>query len=198
MAGMSPPPVPTEIQPWLGDDWAREWLALDPLLSRDDLRPYFFIAHDLLDPVSGVTARLTPQANEVLQRLLDPNRLRQGVGLDSAAKLNLPDANAVLQVLTERLRQAERIDAGSVQPVLLQYVERRQELLAQLIQFYEQLAESKLSLDLPPSLARIARETPSEAAMRGLLARWARSTNAPLRAAAAATLGQLDQPVRRS
>lgn len=133
----------------------------------------------------------------MLLRLLDPNRLRQGLGLDRGTELSLPDANAVYQALTERLRQTERIDATSVQPVLLQYVERRQELLAQLVQFYEQLPEAKISLDLPPNLARIARATPSEPAVRGLLARWANSANARLKAAATAALGQLERPARR-
>ena len=196
-AEVAPLAVPAEILPWLGDDWAREWLALNPLLSGVDLRPYFFIAHDLLDPVISGAARLSPPANEVLQRLLDPNRLRQGLGLDRGTELGLPDANAVYQALTERLRQTERIDATSVQPVLLQYVERRQELLAQLVQFYEQLPEAKISLDLSPSLARIARATPSEPAVRGLLARWANSANARLKAAATAALGQLERPAPR-
>ncbi len=197
-AEVTRPAIPAEILPWLADDWAREWLALDPLLSGVDLRPYFFIAHDLLDPVVSGAARLSPPANEVLQRLLDPNRLRQGLGLDRATELSLPDANAVFQALTERLRRTERIDATSVQPVLLQLVERRHELLPQLVQFYEQLPEVKISLDLSPNLARIAHETPSEPAIRGLLARWTNSASARLKAAATAALGQLERPARRA
>lgn len=186
-------PMPAEIAPWFADAWAQDWLALEPRLAAEDLRPYFFVAHDQLDPVGGTHARLSPQANEVLNRLLDPAPLQQTRGIDAAAKLNVPDAGAVFQVLVERLRQSERIDEQSVQPILFRYVGMRTELLPQLVQFCSQLPESRFSFAIPNQLVGLARGTTSAEAVRGLLSRWSQSQVPRLGPAATMALQHLDR-----
>ncbi len=176
--------LPAEVQPWLADEWTRAWLVADPALGDIDLRPYFYIAHDRLGALSGTELRLSPAATEVLNRLLDPGKATQELGLRRAADLNAPDAVALFQNLAQRIRRAEALDDRSPHGILFRLMGVRPELLPQLVSLYGSLPETKITAATPPLLVRVTKDTSSVDAARGLIDRWSRSTRGPLAKAA--------------
>ena len=167
--------LPSDVQPWMADDWARGWLASGPALKDVDLRPYFYVAHDKVGALDGSQLRLTPAATEVLNRLLSDQEPTRGLGLSRSENLNGPEATAVFQGLAERVRRAESLGHGSPQVVLFKLMGHRPELLPQLVALYDSLPETKITLETPGLLYEATKGSTSAVAARGLLERWGQS-----------------------
>ena len=169
--------LPAEIKAWLADAWMRTWVASEPVLAEIDLRPYFYIAHDKVGALDGLQLRLSPAAEDVLNRLLDPLAATQALGFTRSANLSTADASAVFEALARRLRQAEALDGPhSPHKTLFQLMGYRRELLPQLVSLLGTLPEQKITLAIPAQLFEVARGTGSGQAARDLVERWSRSS----------------------
>ncbi len=186
--------LPPDVQPWMADDWTRGWLASEPALKDVDLRPYFYVAHDKVGALDGSQLTLTPEATEVLNRLLSDQETTRGLGLSRSENLKGPEATAVFQGLAERVRRAESLGPGSPQLVLFKLMGHRPELLPQLVALYDSLPETKITLETPGLLYEATKGSTSAVAARGLLERWGRSEAKPRLADAAQTiLGRVEE-----
>lgn len=184
--------LPTEIQPWLADNWMRNWLASDPPLKDTDLRPYFYIAHDTVGALDGTQTRLSPAAREVLNKLLDSQEFTRTLGLSRSANLSGPDATAVFESLAQRIRQAENLDDNSPHKTIFKMMEHRCELIPQLVTLYGSLAESKIPAATPGLLYEVSKVSSSLSAVIALLERWSRSSKRVLAQAAKAILNRVN------
>ena len=187
-------PLSQVAQTWLADDWMQDWLKREPLLGQTDLRPYFYIAYDRAGLLDGAQGRLSTVATEVLRMLLEPKPVVQKVGLNRLDTLTLPDVAAVFEELSQRIQQAEALDANSPYSVIFEVAEKRREFIPQLIALLESLSDIKLPASVSPNLLRVIEGTLSEHAGRTLLQRWAASSNERLAAGAKGLLSRPTTP----
>lgn len=185
---------PEELLPaWLEDPTLSDWLRSEPSLASEDLRPYFFFARDkLLHTLGTSEQRMSPAAQELLQRLLEPGKAALKATLVSAQSLSPADAAAVLQALSERSRQEE--DPGHENSALgriIEFVKVRKELVGQAITVLNDLPENNLPPALPPQVVLIAPGEKEKALVRQLFAKWSKSSNKNLRVAAESHLKKL-------
>lgn len=176
---------------WLADAWLVTWLRNAPSLKDVDLRPYFYFSRAQLRSQYALTDALSQPAGDVIGRLTSPSAAIRSQGLKRATDLSAGDASAVFQSLATQVRRTEDLDASpSPLSALLDFVAVRGELLVELITLLQTLPPARLSLSLPPRLARMAGGDPtSHPGIRELLARWARTDdNKPLAKAADMTL----------
>ncbi len=85
---------------WNPDDWARAWAKLDPMLSKEDLRPYLFITRDKKAFISGADSAAH------LQDLIDSlmgDEMAVGLSEDQVKTLAEIDAQKVIHVLSARV-----------------------------------------------------------------------------------------------
>jgi hypothetical protein len=175
--------LPAEIQSWLADSWMKRWLASDPLLKDIDLRPYFYIAHDTIGALGVTPMRLSPQAKQVLDKLLDSGIATQNLGVKTAEQLSVPDATAVFDALAQRVRQSESLDK-SPEGVLTRLVQKRADLMPQFVSLYGSLPETKLQLKTPTMLFATVKDSASESAALAIIEKWSKSTKVLLAKAA--------------
>ena len=173
-----------EVQPWLADAWMHAWLAAEPALADTDLRPYFYIAHDEVGRFDAARAQLSPVARETLASLLDEGEPTQEQGLKLAATLNAADTTAVFEAVTQRVRGAEGDEARAFQTVLLKLVERRKDLLPQLVAFLGELPEPRIAAATPMTFVGLVRGDAIEPSGKVLLERWSKSSTTKLAVAA--------------
>lgn len=173
-----------EVQPWLADTWMHTWLASEPSLGETDLRSYFYIAHDEVGRFDATRAQLSPVARDALASLLDEGEPTQEQGLKLAATLNAADTTAVFEALTHRVRGAEGEPARMLQTVLLKLVERRRDLIPQLVAFLGELPEPRIAAATPMAFVGIVRGDTIEASGAALLDRWSKSATPKLVVAA--------------
>ncbi len=173
---------------WLADGWMQDWLRSEPSLTGVDLRPYFSVAHDKVGVLENAQTRLSPAAVEVLRKLLDSRSPTQALGLRHSEGLSPADATALFESLASRVRQAEVLDASTPFEVLFKLIERRTDLLPQLVTLLGSLPETKLPPSAAPNLLGVTRGTSLEAVGRSLVQRWGQGTSAKLATASRAIL----------
>ena len=194
LVGMSGPRVVStvsdrEITIWQRDTRLQEWLALEPPLADEDLRPYFYFSRDTLGSVPTFSKRLSPQAQEVATMLLQGSDAIRSSAAKKAAGLSELDAAAVFGDLAIRVRSEESLEGdGSAFPGLLALIEARPDLAAQLVALLDSMPESAIPFFAPPKLKNVCSGTDGEAPLIALGRRWATSkTNKRLATAAATT-----------
>lgn len=189
-AAPSPPQITPEMQSWLDDSLIREWLDLDPSLRDEDLRPYFHFSRDLLGSMAGSIQRLSPLAQETIERLLDRSEAVRTTALRNVAKLSGVDAAAVFQELTSRARQEE--DPASDHSAFMRtfdFVENYSQLAGELVTFLRQMPESRLPIAVVPKLQTATNSTPAQDAATAVIQNWAdHSSNPTLRQIASRTM----------
>lgn len=165
-----------ELAIWEKDSRLQEWLALEPKLADEDLRPYFYFSRDTLGSVPTFSRRLSPQAQEVATMLLQGSDASRSAASRKAGGLSELDAAAVFGDLANRVRAEESLEGdGAVFPGLLALVEGRPELAGQLVALLESLPETAIPFPAPPRLKNVCSGTDGEAPLLALGRRWARS-----------------------
>ncbi len=181
-----------DIEAWISDAWLQDWLATEPRLAGEDLRPYFFFSRDKLMPISSAAQRLSPQAQEVLQKLIHESEAVRRTGLKEAVQLPPADAAAIFEELAQRARSTDDL-AGDDSPLnrLFDWSEVRKELVSQLVMLVDGLPDRVIPLSAVPRFVQVCEGTPSEPALWLVVGRWAQSTeNAKLKTAANNRLAQ--------
>jgi hypothetical protein len=178
--------IDPEMEAWLNDEWLKEWLAFDPALGAEDLRPYFYFARDVLGVVAGSVQRLSPQAQEALRHMLQESDGVRQLVLTHSKDLNAADAVAVFEELATRARQADDLSGeNSVLKRLFQWVGARGELAGQLVLVLRSLPEAALPVWAVTSLLTTCQGKNGEEAAKQLVRHWATSsTNSRLKKAA--------------
>lgn len=191
--------LPTEVRPWLADSWMREWLVSDPELASVDLRPYFTIAHDKTGALSGPALRLSPRANDVVNRLLDTSAATQHVGLARVADLSDADVSAVFQHLAKKLKESEQSESGptSLHAMMLALAKAQPSLLPQTVTLYGSLPDTKISPGVIPRFAEAVEGSTSQAAGKEVMERWSTSSNSLLSGSAKQMLSRQRPTTRR-
>lgn len=176
----------SEFQLWLDQNWTHDWLKTEPSLDGIDLRPYFFFSRDLLSASLGVEInRMSPNAQEVLNGLLNESQAVRTGALTKVETLSLGDAAAIFESLAQRAQQQEEYGNDN-EPFkrLFDLSNIRQELQGELILFLGRLSESAVEPFVVPQLLKISYGKASEEAAYVLLEKWIVSSNKLLAKAA--------------
>jgi len=194
------PPRPTiraeasPLAPWLGDPWLADWLASEPSLSGIDLGHYFYFSRERLDPLAGASLRMSPEAQEVLSRLLGDVESTRTLALNRAPTLSAVDAAAILEALGGRARRSEGSNAAANAPLPLMcsFVDRRPELFNEFMTFLKSLSPAAVPFSLAARLTQMVngssdRKTQLATLMQG----WASSATGRLKTAAQQQLTKL-------
>ena len=103
-----PSSLDSKLRAWLEDPWLLDWLGLEPSLTGEDLRPYFYVSRDRIGPIAGPKLQMSPTAQKVFARLISESDAERMKGIEHAETLSEADANAVLQALVNQARRSEK------------------------------------------------------------------------------------------
>ena len=192
VAAVEPPPsISQETLAWASDNWMREWLLMEPALTDTDLRPYFYFSRDSLGSLAGAARRLSPRAQDALNKLLQDSDAVRALVLIEAGQLSPSDAAAVFEALAVKVGETEDLgEEGSALDRIFEWVEHRTELRGQLITLMGRLPEVSIPIQTAPKLLALARGTDAEPAVRQLFQKWTKSTVVKLAKAAQLQLGR--------
>lgn len=176
-----------EFSLWTADPWVREWLAVDPALAGEDLRPYFFFSRDNLGLLGTAGQRLSLAARRVLDKMRSASEALRVAGLKDLKTLAEADANAVFEALIERAKREEDLGAetASLKP-MIDAAQERPSLLPQLIAAVKNLPEKVLPIWATVNTQNACKGHPdAEKAFQEILTVWSKSTANPTLANAA-------------
>jgi hypothetical protein len=177
-AGESSKPESPDLATWLSDRWTGEWLASEPRLADEDLRPYFFFARDRLGAMAGAAQRMSPRAQEMLAELFHESAAARSLALKKSKELSAADVAAVFEALADRTRQEEdHSNAESALNRIFDWIDSNPALFGQLIALLTSLPEDDLSPALVPKLLNLAVDPEKRAMAKKLLEKWASSSS---------------------
>ena len=181
-----------QLAAWRNDPWLVNWVAFEPPLAGEDLRPYFYVSRDVLGPVSGASQRLSADAQEYLIKLLHESDAVRKAALSKAGELSEGDAAAIFEDLASRAQtEGDRSLDNSAFQAMLALCGERSELTGTLVSTLESFAENALPMSVAPEVARVCKGTPGEQAAKALLERWSQSGGTNLKRAAESALKRL-------
>ncbi len=183
---------PGALAAWSTDEWLGPWVRSEPSLSTDDLRPYFYFAREKLDPLVGVTLRMSPEAQNALAKLLGPTAAERMLVLQRAPQMSPADAAAIFEALARRTREAESLGmTDGPLPRLIELVDARADLFGEFITFLKSVPDARVPFGLPPRLAQLAATPERKPQAIQLLTQWRTSGSGQLKKTAATALDQL-------
>lgn len=138
----TPPPMPTEVEEWMKNEWAKTWASIDPPLSDQDLRPYVFVTRDKRSSLGGLAAASHLEA--LVEKLMGPTMMVRSAS-DQVAKLTGPEPEEVFEAIRGRILQE---DSFATKPKgidgLTKLVEVHPALQRRLLDFVRELPVPKI------------------------------------------------------
>lgn len=162
------------------DSWIFDWINSEPKVSNENLQPYFYFSREKLATTTLNLQRMTPAAQDALQKLLSDSQAIRMSAIKSIKNLSLGEATSLFEVLVLKIRQEEDLSSDNSPLKLIFDICREQpELKSQLITFLDSFPESKLPM-LAATLTDSVLKTSHTESATALLKKWATSTNRPL------------------
>lgn len=138
----TPAPMPTEVEEWMKNEWAKTWASIDPPLSDQDLRPYVFVTRDKRSSLGGLAAASHLEA--LVEKLMGPTMMVRSAS-DQVVKLTGPEPEEVFEAIRGRILQE---DSFATKPKgidgLTKLVEVHPALQRRLLDFVRELPVPKI------------------------------------------------------
>lgn len=163
-----------KIGSWLEDTWLKTWLKVEPNLSDEDLRPYFYFARDILSQKMGVSlSRMSNVAQDILKNILSESESISKKGILSIKDLPLSDVTSIFQELTNKLNQVEDSRKRTkLLKNLIDIAENIDELQTEVISFLRNFPVKLVSISIIPKLISCYEGKVHEKLMRDLIIFW--------------------------
>jgi predicted KAP-like P-loop ATPase len=166
------------------DPWIHDWLNSEPKLAGENLQPYFYVSRDKLAITTINLQRMSPKAQDIIQKLLSSSQAVQTNVLKELGKLSTSDASSIFEALTNKIRQEESSIANSIAfKSLFDLVREKNDLKSQLITFLQKYPAGALPLTVV-TYAEGLFKTSDSAILTELITKWTASANKPLAAVA--------------
>lgn len=168
----------SEQQAYLQDDWLGAWLISEPSLKGQNLQPYFYFSRDKLS-VTGVNLqRMSPQAQEIFEKLLNDAEVIRASALKEVTGINVADASGIFEALTEKITQQDNHSGESpLLKRLIEFCEKRPELISQLIAYCDKLPEQSLPIGIITWLVSTTESGPYHPSAMAIIEKWSKSTS---------------------
>lgn len=132
----------------LADDvWLMEWISSEPKLATVNLQTYFYVSRDRLTFQSSSAQRMSPKAQEVLQKLLSEAESIRISTKNELQQLSASDIAALYEFISNKVMQEEQGQTLDITwKGLLLIVRMRNEITSQFIIFVKKYPSNRLPL----------------------------------------------------
>ncbi len=160
----------------LEDNWIIDWIKSEPKLAKENLQPYFYFSRDKLTITAVNIQRMTPKAQEIIQKLLGDSEAVQKLAVKSLNTLSSSEAASIFEALTQKVRQEENLSSSKAFKALFDLCREKPELKSQIVIFLSKYPDHKLPL-VTTTLAESLLKDSNPDALRQLFTTWSKSTN---------------------
>lgn len=118
----------TTLKDWNNDEWVQKWAKSEPILSEiDNLADYFYFSRESRKLYSSISEMLSPEANRLLQDLLDKSDSTRGKAIESVKQLAPAEQVLLSNAMLDELAKEEKIDNKKFKTYLDLIVELKQQ-----------------------------------------------------------------------
>ena len=167
-----------DMKSLITEEWFKRWFEIDPQLSDVDLRPYFYFSRDVLGVITVDTSRMSSQAQEVYQKLVNESKAIVKNGMRDFKNLSVADSASIFTSFCSKIRtEGNGSKIGTYLKTLIQISESKTELLSELIIFLDSTPVNTITPAVIPSLLKVTKETSNDNAAKNLISKWSKSEN---------------------
>jgi hypothetical protein len=171
------PVLTTEQEALLQDVWLVSWLKSEPSLKNENLQPYYYFSRDRLSILGTHLQRMSPAAQEVFRKITADAESLINLGIEESKTLNIGDASAVFEALTEKINQQDKqTGTNPILKRLFDFCAIRTELISQILIFVEKLPELILPFSVTTWLIEITKSSSYSESATKLLTKWSKNS----------------------
>lgn len=161
-----------ELKVWSEDKWVREWCEIDPKLNEIDLRPYFYFARESLsEKVSFSTEKLSPNAMQIIEKLLSKSRTSKNEAIQKSIEVNDYEAISILQTVFNSIISDTQIDKDLLKSYL-EWGQTRENLFANVLNDLSSIHGEKITLPMLPIIKGFMTVTNKKKEIIELTSKW--------------------------
>ncbi len=161
-----------ELGIWKDDAWIIDWLKIEPILTNEDLKPYFYFSRESIRNDSFTKQQnLSNTASKILEKLLSEGDSARIEAIKSA--LNVPEYEAAVihKMLVSKMESSTEIE----KPLFQSYIEwsgARTELYVEAIAVLERISSNKIKASFIPLITGFAQKLPNKTKIIELYSKW--------------------------
>lgn len=171
--------LPPEGKILLEDNWIVDWLKSEPKLAKENLQLYFYFSRDKLTISAVNLQRMSPKAQEIIQKLLGDSEAVQKIAVKSLDTLSSSEAASIFEALTQKVRQEESLSKSKAFKALFELCREKTELKSQIVTFLSKYPNHKLPPVTTTHAESLLKDSNPEA-LNQLLTSWSKSSNKAL------------------
>jgi predicted KAP-like P-loop ATPase len=161
-----------ELNMWKNDSWIIEWIKIEPKLSDNDLRPYFYFTRESIKIVSFTRQKnLSHDANQILEKLLSGSDSARNDAIKLSLQINEYEANAILGDLVTKIESASEIETSLFRS-FIEWGSSRTDIHIETIAVLERFSANKIKVSFIPFITALATEMNDKTKIMELYAKW--------------------------
>lgn len=164
-----------ELKNWHDDTWFLEWCKLEPKLAKESLNTYFYFTRTSLDEkISRISSFLSPEAQDILEKLLSKSEISIKKAIKGAAEISDSEVSAILEAMHSKMSAENRI-SKEVMDGFLELAQQRELTVNDAISYLQSFVGSQVSLSCAAYIADFANKTGKIAEIEEITAEWGKT-----------------------
>jgi len=164
-----------ELRIWKDDAWVVEWAKRDPKLSDIDLTPYFYFTRtSLSEKFNTGIIKLSPKAQEILNKLLSKSDFSINAALKSATEINEYESGEILETLFTKMITESIID-NNLFKAYIKWGLTKECLFTNVISNLKSLPGEKIRIPFIPLIKEFAKESNKKDEIEEIIDNWSKS-----------------------
>ena len=165
------------LKTWKDDVWVKTWVAKEPLLGSEDLRPYFYFARTVLEKQYDVaTTKLGKEAQNVLKNLIACTESGLAMAKQNVIHVNDYEAAMIIEHLLGRIAEASDISDMSLR-CLLEWGFLKKETHTAIIKGLESIGGTRIKPQHIPRVRSFGKEINKLADIDVILDNWVKDNS---------------------
>lgn len=169
-----------KLKIWLQDDWVINWKNIQPKLSGEDLRLYFYFTRTSLDEkISRISSSLSPQAKDILDKLYSKSDAQTTSAIELSGNISSSEASKILEALITKMQSETKIEAKRMKALFL-FVEKRTELVTSLISQLDSFSGEQIQAGGMTYISQFAKNLDVVSDVKPIVEKWSKKSNSLL------------------
>lgn len=162
----------SELKMWNEDDWFLKWCKIEPKLSNENLKTYFYFARTSLDEkISRISSVLSPTGKRILDLLMSRTDTKINQAITESKDLSDSEAASILEVMNSSML-AETSISREIMKAFLLFAQQRTELTSDTIDYLQSFSGTQISLGCANYVADFANKVNKQVEVKEIVSQW--------------------------
>lgn len=162
----------SELKMWNEDDWFLKWCKIEPKLSNENLKTYFYFARTSLDEkISRISSILSPTGKRILDLLMSRADTKINQAITESKDLSDSEAASILEVMNSSML-AETSISREIMKAFLLFAQQRTELTSDTIDYLQSFSGTQISLGCANYVADFANKVNKQVEVKEIVSQW--------------------------